>query len=93
MTSFQPVIYRIGRLEVCPTAHLKGSNLLVFRKPEKDQAKWNELSVASKQAGELAFKAAKLQNFAETRKSYEAMLVHCNECHKVFDDGKHQLTP
>jgi len=71
----------------------EGSNLLALRKSEKDQARWNELSVASKQAGELAFKAAKLKNFAETRKSYEAMLVHCNECHKVFDDGKHQLTP
>ena len=71
----------------------EGSNLLVLRKPEKDHAKWDELSLASKQAGELAFKAAKLKNFAETRKSYEAMLVHCNECHKVFANGKHQLTP
>ena len=71
----------------------EGSNLLVLRKPEKEQAKWDETSIASRNAGETAFKAAKSKNFAETRKAYESMLVHCNECHKTFANGKHQLTP
>jgi len=71
----------------------EGSNLLVLRKQEKDQAKWDEISVASKNAGEMAFKAAKTKNFAETRKAYESMLVHCNDCHKTFANGKHQLAP
>ena len=71
----------------------EGSNLLLLRKSEKDQAKWNEYSLASKQAGEAAFKAAKQKNFAETRKAYESMLVQCNDCHKAFANGKHQLAP
>jgi len=71
----------------------EGSNLLVLRKQEKDQAKWDETSLASKNAGEIAFKAAKSKNFAETRKAYESMLVHCNDCHKAFANGKHQLAP
>ncbi len=71
----------------------EGSNLLVLRKQEKDQAKWDAYSVASKQTGEIAFKAAKQKNFVESRKAYESMLVHCNDCHKSFANGKHQLAP
>ena len=71
----------------------EGSNLLVLRKQEKDQAKWDEYSLASKQSGEAAFKAAKKKNVADSRKHYESMLVHCNDCHKAFADGKHQLAP
>ena len=71
----------------------EGSNLLLLRKQEKDQAKWDEISLAAKQAGEMAFKAAKTKNFAESRKAYESMLVHCNDCHKAFANGKHQLAP
>ncbi len=71
----------------------EGSNLLILRKQEKDQAKWDEYGVASKQAGEIAFKAAKQKNFSESRKAYESMLIHCNDCHKAFANGKHQLAP
>ena len=71
----------------------EGSNLLVLRKQEKDQATWDRISLASKNAGEIAFKAAKMKNFAEARKAYESMLVHCNDCHKTFANGKHQLAP
>ena len=71
----------------------EGSNFLVLRKQEKDQAMWDEHSIASKKDGEKALKAAKKKNFAETRKSYESMLVHCNDCHKSFADGKYQLVP
>lgn len=71
----------------------EGSNFLVLRKQEADQAKWDEYSLASKLSGEMAFKAAKQKNFAETRKAYETMLIHCNDCHKTFAKGKHQLIP
>ncbi len=71
----------------------EGSNFLVLRKQEAEQAKWDEYSLASKLSGEMAFKAAKQKNFAETRKAYEAMLTHCNDCHKTFAKGKHQLVP
>ena len=71
----------------------EGSNLLVLRKQEKDQAKWDEYSLASKQAGETAFKAAKQKKYPEARKAYELMLVQCNDCHKTFAEGKHQLAP
>ena len=71
----------------------EGSNLLALRKQEKDQLKWDEYSAASKRDGEIAFKAAKQKNFAETRKAYESMLIHCNDCHKSFDKGKNQLAP
>ncbi len=71
----------------------EGSNFLVLRKQETEQTKWDEFSLASKISGEMAFKAAKQKNFAEARKAYEAMLIHCNDCHKTFAKGKHQLVP
>ncbi len=71
----------------------EGSNLLVLRKMDKDQVKWDEYSLACKQDGEAAFKAAKQKNFAESRKAYESMLIHCNDCHNAFANGKHQLAP
>ena len=71
----------------------EGSNLLILRKQEKDQDKWDAYSIASKQAGEVAFKAAKKKKFAEARSAYESMLVQCNDCHKTFAEGKHQLAP
>lgn len=71
----------------------EGSNLLMLRKQEKDQVKWDAFSAACKQDGEIAFKAAKQKKFAETRKAYESMLINCNDCHKLFDKGKNQLVP
>jgi glycerol-3-phosphate acyltransferase PlsY len=38
-------------------------------------------------------KAAKAKDFPATKKACEAMLGHCNACHKKFEDGKHILTP
>lgn len=55
--------------------------------------KWRAGGVASKQAGELAFKAAKKKNYADTRKAYELMIDHCNDYHKVISEGKNQLAP
>lgn len=71
----------------------EGSNLLLTRKPEKDAAEWSKFSAASRDAGADMVKAAKAKDFAATKKAYEAMLGHCNACHKKFEDGKHILAP
>ena len=71
----------------------EASNVAALRKPEKNVDEWNELCLACKQDGETAYKAAKRKKYAETRKSYEAMLINCNACHNSFAEGKHQLVP
>lgn len=71
----------------------EGGNLLLLRKPEKNTEKWNEYSIASRDAGAELFKAAKKKDYAESKKAYEKMLTSCNACHKQFDDGKNQLMP
>ena len=71
----------------------EASNGLLVRKPEKDAEEWSKYSVASRDAAAEVYKAAKAKDFPAAKKSYEAMLGHCNACHKKFDDGNHQLTP
>jgi len=71
----------------------EGGNLLLIRKPTKDTDEWVKYSVASRDAGAELFKAAKAKDFAASKKAYEAMLNHCNACHKKFDENNHQLKP
>ena len=71
----------------------EGGNLLLLRKAPKDAAEWAKHSAASRDSGADLFKAAKAKDFAAARKAYEAMLGHCNACHKKFEDGKHILAP
>jgi hypothetical protein len=71
----------------------EGGNLLLLRKPAMDAEEWVKYSAASRDAGADLFKAAKAKDFTASKKAYEAMLTHCNACHKKFDDGKNQLTP
>lgn len=71
----------------------EGSNGLLVRKPEKDADEWSKYSVASRDAAADVYKAAKAKDFPAAKKAYEAMLGHCNACHKKFDDGNHQLAP
>lgn len=71
----------------------EGGNMLLLRKPAKDADEWAKYSAASRDAGAELFKAAKAKDAPEAKKAYEAMLGHCNACHKKFDDGKHILTP
>lgn len=71
----------------------EGGNLLLTRKPEKDAAEWSKYSAASRDAGADLVKAAKAKDFPAAKKAYEAMLGHCNACHKKFEDGKHILAP
>ena len=71
----------------------EGGNLLLLRKPAKDAEEWVKYSVASRDAGAELFKAAKAKDLAASKKAYEAMLNHCNACHKKFDENNHQLKP
>lgn len=71
----------------------EGGNLLLLRLPEKDTDLWTKYSVDSRDAGAELVKAAKAKDFTGAKKAYEAMLNHCNACHKKFEDGKHILTP
>ncbi len=71
----------------------EGGNLLLLRKPEKDADEWTKYSVASRDAGADMVKAAKAKDYPASKKAYEAMLNHCNACHKKFDNGKNQLVP
>ena len=71
----------------------EGGNLLLFRVPEKDADEWTKFSTANRDAGADLFKAAKAKDFPAAKKAYEAMIGHCNACHKKFDNGKNQLAP
>lgn len=71
----------------------EGGNLLLTRKPEKDAAEWSKYSAASRDSGADLVKAARAKDFPAAKKAYEAMLGHCNACHKKFEDGKHILAP
>jgi cytochrome c556 len=64
-----------------------------MRLPEKDADLWIKYSVESRDAGAELVKAAKTKDFAEAKRTYGAMLIHCNDCHKKFEEGKHILTP
>jgi cytochrome c556 len=67
--------------------------MLLVRKPGKDADEWAKYSAASRDAGAELFKAAKAKDAPSAKKAYEAMLGHCNACHKKFEDGKHILAP
>ncbi len=71
----------------------EGGNLLLLRKPAKDADLWAKWSALSRDAGGDLFKAAKAKDYPAAKKAYEAMLGHCNACHKKFEDGKHILAP
>lgn len=71
----------------------EGGNLLLLRLPKKDADLWIKSSVDSRDSGADLVKAARAKDFTGAKKAYEAMLHHCNACHKKFEDGKHILTP
>ncbi|MCA9268694.1 MAG: hypothetical protein KDA41_09500 [Planctomycetales bacterium] len=71
----------------------EGSNLLLFRGPDKDRAAWGEHSAAVRASGGMLYQAAKKKDYAAASESYKAMLTKCNACHNAFADGEHQLSP
>lgn len=71
----------------------EGGNLLLGRLPEKDASDWIKHSELSRDVGGELVAAAKKKDYAAARAAYEKMLVHCNDCHKQFEQGKHILAP
>lgn len=71
----------------------EGANLLLFRAPEEGAEQWRQLSVAVRQHGGELYQAARQSDYTTARKAYLTMLNNCNQCHKQFADGEHQLTP
>jgi hypothetical protein len=71
----------------------EGSNGLLLRKPEKDADEWTKYSVASRDAAAEVYKSARAKDYAAAKKAYDAMIVHCNACHKKFDEHNHVIVP
>jgi hypothetical protein len=71
----------------------EGGNLLLLRPSADDAADWTAHSVQVRQLGSQLYAAARKKDFANARKSYEAMIVRCNACHDQFAGGEHQLEP
>lgn len=71
----------------------EGGNLLLSRLPEENKADWVKHSELSRDMGGELVAAAKKKDFAAAKIAYEKMLVHCNDCHKQFEKGRHILTP
>ena len=71
----------------------EGANLLLMRAPEDGADEWRRLSVAVRAHGANLYQAARKADYTTARSSYVTMLNQCNECHKQFADGEHQLEP
>ncbi len=56
---------------------------------EDQEKEWREISLAVYQAGKKLYKS--VGDFEAAKKNYGVMIESCNKCHKVFDNGKHQL--
>ncbi len=63
------------------------------RVPEQateEQAKqWKAISLAVYQSGKQLYQSA--GDFEQAKQHYGSMVTQCNQCHQVFDNGKHQL--
>lgn len=71
----------------------EATNLLFHRLPEDDAAEWLRLAVATREAGNDLYQAARKSDYSAARGAYQGMLKRCNTCHDQFADGEHQLEP
>lgn len=71
----------------------ESANLLLLRGPELDRQTWIKDATAVRAAGAALYRAAHDKDFETARKKYELMVANCNQCHKDFAHGEHQLTP
>lgn len=66
--------------------------LLPARGPQDDeanQAQWTKIALDVHLAGAELYQSA--GKFADAKRHYGQMIDHCNRCHTVFAEGKHQL--
>lgn len=71
----------------------EGGNLIMLRTPDKGAADWNKLSAEVRSHGKALYAAGRKKDFETARTAYMAMLKSCNQCHKQFANGEHQLKP
>ncbi len=70
------------------------ANLFAMRKVEKNQAEWLEYCAQMQKAGVGMADAAKAKNGDGVKKSYQALVKSCNDCHTAFgEDHAPQLEP
>jgi len=104
---FEPTYKRLRQSMASPPADKAGwksvksdalilaesSNLLLFREPEEMSSDWNSSIVAIRDLGGKLYQAAAKSDYDAAKGHYTAMLENCNQCHKVFAEGKYQLEP
>lgn len=69
------------------------SALVAQRGPNKDEAKnkkWKEICLEVYRSGKDLYQAK--GNLESAKKHYATMVDNCNQCHKVFANGKYQLS-
>lgn len=71
----------------------EASNLLLFRAPEEGGADWKAHAVATRNAGQTFYQAARASDSAGAAAAWRNLLTNCNACHKQFANGKYQLVP
>ena len=71
----------------------EAGNLLLIRRPEKNEDSWREHSIMVRDLGGEFYQAARKKDYPAAKQSYTAMLQKCNSCHDAFAGGEHQLTP
>jgi hypothetical protein len=71
----------------------ESSNLLALRPSKENRADWIGHTAAVREAGGQLYAAAKKKDADLAAGAYRKMLTRCNDCHKQFADGEHQLKP
>lgn len=71
----------------------EGGNLTMLRAPENHADAWNKVSAEVREHGKALYAAGRKKNFEAAQTAYRAMLQSCNQCHKQFAGGEHQLKP
>ncbi|MBI1310068.1 hypothetical protein GC176_02085 [bacterium] len=71
----------------------EAGNLLLIRHPDENDQAWREHSAEVRELGGAFYQAARKKDYSAAKEQYSAMLQKCNSCHRIFADGKYQLTP
>ena len=71
----------------------ESSALVARRSPpgatDEQVKQWQQISLDVHKAGQELYKSA--GKFDTAKQHFGTMIEHCNKCHQVFDNGKHQL--
>ena len=67
------------------------ASMVAARGPDdvEKSKQWKQISLDVHKHGKALYKSA--GKYEAAKKHYESMIDHCNKCHTVFAEGKHQL--